>query len=157
MAGASCRLAHPCAWRHQLSPASGRHTATRTPLQCPDTTAGAGARPVPRHNTALETAGKPQMAHRRRQQSAPSCFAAARTLATQSTVGCTWARVGKTPQCPTFGPDTGVTAVAAVAALGGSHDRVPLDYFWQQTFGAFRTSSGAATDGYLMLMNAGAP
>ncbi len=104
-----------------------------------------------------ETEVKPQIARRRRQKAATIFFEDEMTLATQSTIGRTWARVGHTPQCPTFGRYKGVKVFGAVSALGSFRYRVGLDYFSQETFLAFLTAFRAATDGYVILIIDGAP
>src|SRR5215813_12352075 len=84
-----------------------------------------------------ETEVKPQIARRARRYAATIFFADEMTLATQSTVPRTWARVGQTPPCPTFGRYKGVKAFGAVSEPGGFRYRVQLDYFSQETFRAF--------------------
>lgn len=79
------------------------------------------------------------------------------TLATQGTVGYTWARVAQTPACRVFGRYKGVKAFGAVSAQGGFRYRVQLEYFSQASFRAFLCAFRAATDGYLFLILDGAP
>jgi transposase len=105
----------------------------------------------------LETEIKPQIARRARLKSAAIFFEDEMTLATQSTVGRTWARVGQTPQCRTFGRYKGVKAFGAVSGSGVFRYRVQLDYFSQETFRAFLVAFRATTDGYLILIIDGAP
>jgi len=104
-----------------------------------------------------ETEGKPQIARRARLKAATLFFEDEMTLATQSTGQRTWARVGQTPQCRTFGRYKGVKAFGAVSGLGGFRYRVQLDYFSQETFRAFLMTFRASTDGYLLLILDGAP
>jgi transposase len=104
-----------------------------------------------------ETEEKPWIAHRARLKSATIFFEDEMTLATQSTVGRTWARVGQTPLCRTFGRYKGVKAFGAVSGLGLFRYRVQLAYFSQETFRAFLAAFRAATDGYLILIIDGAP
>src|ERR687891_595033 len=79
------------------------------------------------------------------------------TLATQSTVQRTWARVGQTPQCRTFGRYKGIKAFGAISGQGGFRYRVQLDYFSQETFRAFLMAFRASTEGYLIFILDGAP
>jgi transposase len=104
-----------------------------------------------------ETEVKPRIARRARLKAATIFFEDEMTLATQSTVHRTWARVGQTPQCRTFGRYKGVKAFGAVSGLGGFRYRVQLDYFSQETFRAFLMTFRASTDGYLLLILDGAP
>jgi transposase len=87
----------------------------------------------------------------------PRFFEDEMTLATQSTVQRTWARVGQPPQCRTFGRYKGVKAFGAVSGRGGFRYRVQLDYFSQETFRAFLMAFRASTDGYLIFILDGAP
>jgi len=104
-----------------------------------------------------ETVIKPQIVRRARAKAATIFFEDEMTLATQSTLGRTWARVGQTPQCRTFGRYKGVKAFGAVSGLGGFRYRVQLDYFSQETFRAFLAAFRSATDGYLIFIIDGAP
>jgi len=104
-----------------------------------------------------ETEEKPQIAWRARLKAATIFFEDEMTLATQSTVARTWARVGQTPQLSTFGRYKGVKTFGAVSGLGLFRYRVQLDYFSQETFRAFLVTFRAATDGYLILIIDGAP
>jgi transposase len=104
-----------------------------------------------------ESKVKPQIAQRARRKAATIFFEDEMTLATQSTVQRTWARVGQTPQCHTFGRYKGVKAFGAVSGLGGFRYRVQLDYFSQQTSRAFLVAFRASTDGYLIFIIDGAP
>src|SRR5918996_1530662 len=79
------------------------------------------------------------------------------TLATQSTVQRTWARVGQTPQCRTFGRYKGIKAFGAISGQGGFRYRVQLDYFSQETFRAFLMAFRASTEGYRIFILDGAP
>jgi transposase len=81
-----------------------------------------------------ETEEKPWIAHRARLKVATIFFEDEMTLATQSTVHRTWARVGQTPERHTFGRYKGVKAFGAVSGLGGFRYRVQVDYFSQETF-----------------------
>jgi transposase len=104
-----------------------------------------------------ETAVKPQIARRARRKAATIFFEDEMTLATQSTVQRTWARVGQTPHCSTFGRYKGVKAFGAVSEPGGFRYRGQLDYCSQETFRAFLMTCRAATDGYLIFSIDGAP
>lgn len=104
-----------------------------------------------------ESVHKPQIRRRARQKSAMIFFEDEMTLATQGTVGYTWARVAQTPACRVFGRHKGVKAFGAVSAQGGFRYRVQLEYFSQMSFRAFLTAFRAATDGYLMIIIDGAP
>lgn len=79
------------------------------------------------------------------------------TLATQSTVGRTWSRVGHTPEHKTFGRQKGVKAFGAISGDGLFRYRVQLSYFSQATFQAFLVAFRRSTDGYLILVVDGAP
>jgi transposase len=104
-----------------------------------------------------ETEEKPWIAQRARLKAATIFFEDEMTVATQSTVQQTWARVGQTPQLSTFGRYKGVKAFGAVSGLGVFRYRVQLDYFSQETFRAFLVTFRAVTDGYLILIIDGAP
>lgn len=104
-----------------------------------------------------ETESKPQIARRARLKKASIFFEDEMTLATQGTVGYTWARVGHTPTTRVFGRYKGVKAFGAVSAQGGFRYRVQLDYFSQDTFRTFLAAFRAATDGYLLVIIDGAP
>lgn len=104
-----------------------------------------------------ETTIKPQIARHARRKAATIFFGDEMTLATQSTVHRTWARVGQTPHCRTFGRYKGVKAFGAVSGAASFRYRVQLDYFSQETFRAFLTTFRAATDGYLLFILDGAP
>jgi transposase len=104
-----------------------------------------------------ETETKPQIARRARRKSATIFFEDEMTLATQSTVGRTWARLGQTPHCRTFGRYKGVKTFGAVSGLGAFRYRVQLEYFSQETFRAFLVAFRASTDGYLIFITDGAP
>jgi transposase len=104
-----------------------------------------------------ETKVKPQIGRRARRRAAAIFFEDEMTLATQSTVQRTWARVGQPPQCRTFGRYKGVKAFGAVSGRGGFRYRVQLDYFSQETFRAFLMAFRASTDGYLIFILDGAP
>lgn len=104
-----------------------------------------------------ETQTKPQIARRARLKSGTIFFEDEMTLATQGTVGRTWARVGKTPECRTFGRYKGVKAFGAVSGQGIFRYRVQMDYFSQLTFRAFLAAFRSSTDGYLILIIDGAP
>jgi transposase len=104
-----------------------------------------------------ETETKPQIVRRARLKAATIFFEDEMTLATQSTVGQTWARVGQTPQCRTFGRHKGVKAFGAISGQGVFRYRVQLSYFSQETFRAFLIAFRASTDGYLILIIDGAP
>ena len=104
-----------------------------------------------------ETEGKPRIARRARLKTATIFFADEMTLATQSTVQRTWARVGQTPECRTFGRYKGVKAFGAVSDPGGFRYRVQLDYFSQETFRTFLITFRTSTDGYLIFIIDGAP
>lgn len=100
---------------------------------------------------------QPQIARRARQKKATIFFEDEMTLATQGTVGYTWARVGRTPDLRVFGRHKGVKAFGAVSAQGGFRYRVQLDYFSQGSFRTFLTVFRAATDGHLLVIIDGAP
>lgn len=104
-----------------------------------------------------EAETKPQIAWRARLKAATIFFEDEMTLATQSTVGRTWARVGQTPQCHTFGRYKGVKAFGAVSGAGLFRYRVQLDYFSQASFRTCLAAFRAATDGYLIFIIDGAP
>jgi transposase len=104
-----------------------------------------------------ETEEKPWIVWRARLKAATVFFEDEMTLATQSTVHRTWARVGQTPERRTFGRYKGVKAFGSVSGLGGFRYRVQLDYFSQETFGAFLVAFRATTDGWLILIIDGAP
>jgi transposase len=104
-----------------------------------------------------ETETKPEIERRARRKGATIFFEDEMTLATQSTVGRTWSRVGRTPESRTFGRYKGVKAFGAVSAAGIFRYRLQLDYFSQETFRAFLESFRATTDGYLILIIDGAP
>jgi hypothetical protein len=89
-----------------------------------------------------ETEEKPWIAWRRRLKAATLFFEDEMTLATQSTSGRTWSRVGRTPEHKTFSRYKGVKVLGAVSGLGGFRYRVQLDYFSQETFCAFLALSG---------------
>ena len=73
-----------------------------------------------------EPDSKPRIARRARRKAATIFFADEMTLATQSTVHRTWARVGQPPRCCTFGRYKGVKAFGAVSDPGG----VAIGYSW---------------------------
>lgn len=104
-----------------------------------------------------ETKTKPQIARRARLKSATIFFEDEMTLATQGTICRTWARIGKTPECRTFGRYKGVKAFGAVSGQGIFRYRVQMDYFSQLTFRAFLAAFRSSTDGYLILIIDGAP
>lgn len=104
-----------------------------------------------------ETQAKPQIWLRARQKKATIFFEDEMTLATQGTVGYTWARVGRTPATRIFGRYKGVKAFGAVAAQGVFRYRVQLDYFSQWSFRTFLAAFRATTDGYLLVIIDGAP
>ncbi len=104
-----------------------------------------------------ETESKPQIVHRARQKHATIFFEDEMTLATQGTVGYTWARIGQTPEARVFGRHKGVKAFGAVSAHGLFRYRVQLDYFSQASFRAFLVAFRATTDGYLLVIIDGAP
>jgi transposase len=104
-----------------------------------------------------ETETKPQIARRRVRKTATVFFEDEMTLATQSTSGRTWSRVGRTPEHKTFGRHKGVKAFGAVSGSGLFRYRVQLSYFSQETFRAFLVALRGATDGYLILITDGAP
>lgn len=104
-----------------------------------------------------ETEGKPWIAWRARLKAATVFFEDEMTLATQSTVHRTWARVRQTPERRTFGRYKGVKAFGAVSGLGDFRYRVQLDYFSQETFCAFLMAFRGSTDGWLILIIDGAP
>jgi transposase len=85
----------------------------------------------------LETETKRQIERRAIRQDATIFFGDEMTLATQSTVGRTWSRVGHTPEHKTFGRQKGVKAFGAVSGSGLFRYRVQLSYFSQETFRAF--------------------
>lgn len=104
-----------------------------------------------------ESESKPQIARRARLKKATVFFEDEMTLATQATVGYTWARVGHTPAAQVFGRYKGVKAFGAVSAQGVFRYRVQLDYFSQLSFRTFLTAFRATTDGYLLVIIDGAP
>ncbi len=104
-----------------------------------------------------ETEGTPQIARRARRKAATIFCEDEMTLATQSPGQRTWARVGQTPHCPTFGRYKGVNAFGAVSEPGGLRYRVQWDYCSQATFRAFLMTCRAATDGSLIFILDGAP
>lgn len=104
-----------------------------------------------------ESQTKPQIARRARLKCATVFFEDEMTLATQSTVGRTWARIGHTPAQKTFGRYKGVKAFGAVSGSGLFRYRVQLSYFSQETFRAFLAAFRDSTDGYLILIIDGAP
>jgi transposase len=104
-----------------------------------------------------ETESKPWIARRARHKKATVFFEDEMTLATQGTVGYTWARVGQTPEARVFGRHKGVKAFGAISAQGVFRYRVQLDYFSQVSFRAFLTAFRATTDGYLFVIIDGAP
>lgn len=104
-----------------------------------------------------ETESKPQIVRRARQKHATIFFEDEMTLATQGTVGYTWARVGHTPEARVFGRHKGVKAFGAVSSQGLFRYRVQLDYFSQASFRAFLMAFRATTDGYLLMIIDGAP
>jgi len=73
-----------------------------------------------------EPDSKPRIARRARRKAATIFFADEMTLATQSTVHRTWARVGQPPRCRTFGRYKGVKAFGAVSDPGG----FAIGYSW---------------------------
>ena len=104
-----------------------------------------------------ETETKRQIECRAVHKTATVFFEDEMTLATQSTVGRTWSRVGRTPEHKTFGRHKGVKAFGAVSGSGLFRYRVQLSYFSQETFRAFLVAFRGATDGYLILIIDGAP
>ena len=104
-----------------------------------------------------ETEVKPRIAWRARRKTATIFFEDEMMLATQGTVHRTWARVGQTPQCQTFGRYKGVKAFGAVSRFGSFRYRVQLEYFSQETFRAFLVNFRTAIDGWLILILDGAP
>jgi transposase len=104
-----------------------------------------------------ESETKPQIARRARLKRATVFFEDEMTLATQSTVGRTWARIGHTPEHKTFGRHKGVKAFGAVSGSGLFRYCVQLSYFSQETFRAFLVAFRDSTDGYLILIIDGAP
>lgn len=104
-----------------------------------------------------ESQTKRQIGHRAMSKAATIFFEDEMTLATQSTVGRTWSRVGRTPEHKTFGRQKGVKAFGAVSGEGLFRYRVQLSYFSRESFRAFLVAFRASTDGYLMLIVDGAP
>jgi len=100
---------------------------------------------------------KRQIGRRAIRQDATIFFGDEMTLATRSTVGRTWSRIGHTPEHKTFGRHKGVKAFGAVSGSGLFRFRVQLSYFSQETFRAFLAAFRNATDGYLILIIDGAP
>jgi hypothetical protein len=99
-----------------------------------------------------ETETKRQTERRAIRHDATIFFGDEMTLATQSTVGRTWSRIGHTPEHKTFGRQKGVKAFGAVSGSGLFRYRVQLSYFSQETFCAFLAGFRNATDGYLILI-----
>jgi transposase len=104
-----------------------------------------------------ESQTKRQIGRRAMSKAATIFFEDEMTLATQSTVGRTWSRVGRTPEHKTFGRQKGVKAFGAVSGEGLFRYRVQLSYFSRESFRAFLVAFRASTDGYLMLIVDGAP
>lgn len=104
-----------------------------------------------------ETETKRQIRRRAMLKAATVFFEDEMTLATQSTLGRTWSRVGHTPEQKTFGRHKGVKAFGAVSGSGLFRYRVQLSYFSQETFRAFLVAFRSSTDGYLILIIDGAP
>jgi transposase len=104
-----------------------------------------------------ETETKRQIERRAIRQDATIFFGDEMTLATQSTVGRTWSRIGHTPEHKTFGRQKGVKAFGAVSGSGLFRYRVQLSYFSQETFRAFLVAFRNSTDGYPILIIDGAP
>lgn len=104
-----------------------------------------------------ETQTKRQIGCRAIRKAATIFFEDEMTLATQSTGGRTWSRVGHTPEHKTFGRHNGVKAFGAVSGSGLFRYRVQLSYFSQETFRAFLVAFRSSTDGYLILIIDGAP
>jgi transposase len=104
-----------------------------------------------------ETDTKRQIEQRTGQKTATVFFADEMTLATQSTLGRTWSRIGRTPEHKTCGRHTGVKTFGAVSGSGLFRYRVQLSYFSQETFRAFLVAFRCSTDGYLILIIDGAP
>ena len=104
-----------------------------------------------------ETETKRQIEHRTGQKTATVFFEDEMTLATQSTLGRTWSRIGHTPEHKTFGRHKGVKTFGAVSGSGLFRYRVQLSYFSQETFRAFLVAFRCSTDGYLILIIDGAP
>jgi len=104
-----------------------------------------------------ETQTKRQIEQRTVQKTATVFFADERTLATQSTLGRTWSRIGRTPEHRTFGRHKGGKTFGAVSGSGLFRYRVQLSYFSQETFRAFLVAFRCSTAGYLILITDGAP
>ena len=104
-----------------------------------------------------ETEEKPRIARQKRLKDAKVFFEDEMSLATQGTVHQTWARVGQTPNCRTFGRHKGVKTFGLVSGDGIFRYRVQTAYFNQVTFLAFLADFRVATDGYLILIIDGAP
>ena len=104
-----------------------------------------------------ETETKWEIERRAVRKTATVFFEDEMTLATQSTSGRTWSRVGRTPEHKTFGRHRGVKAFGAVSGAGLFRYRVQLSYFSQETFRAFLVAFRSSTDGYLILIIDGAP
>jgi transposase len=104
-----------------------------------------------------ETETKWEIERRAVRKTATVFFEDEMTLATQSTSGRTWSRVGRTPEHKIFGRHKGVKAFGAVSGSGLFRYRVQLSYFSQETFRAFLVAFRSSTDGYLILIIDGAP
>ena len=104
-----------------------------------------------------ETETKWEIERRAVRKTATVFFEDEMTLATQSTSGRTWSRIGRTPKHKTFGRHKGVKAFGAVSGAGLFRYRVQLSYFSQETFRAFLVAFRSSTDGYLILIIDGAP
>lgn len=104
-----------------------------------------------------ESETKPQIVRRARLKGARIFFEDEMTLATQSTVGRTWARVGQTPAQKVFGRYKGVKAFGAISGSGVFRYRVQVSYFSQESFRTFLLTFRETLDGYLILIVDGAP
>jgi transposase len=103
-----------------------------------------------------ETATKWEIARLAQIKRAQIYFEDEMSLATQGTVHQTWARIGKTPQAPTFGRYKGVKTFGLVSSNAFRY-RVQTAYFTQESFLAFLRDFRSATDGFLIVIIDGAP
>src|SRR5687767_233358 len=104
-----------------------------------------------------ETETKRQIGRRAIRRGATVFFEDEMTLATQSSLGRTWSRVGRSPEHKTFGRHKGVKAFGAVSGSGLFRYRVQLSYFSQEAFRAFLAAFRDSTDSNLILIIDGAP